>query len=103
MIHYHSVFIPKDCVFDIRQAIREVISKKAEIIFANEKPGHENESSLWPSFLALRDLYLCLEGAEKADEGISVTAFPSSEGYHEPMHLQAGFYFPDHNTEDDKS
>lgn len=102
MINYHSVFIPTDCIFDIKQAIREVISKKAEMIFANEKPGHENENSAWPSFIALRDIYLCLEGAEKAEQNLSLIPFDSEEGYHEPMHLQAGFYFPDHQIEEEE-
>lgn len=101
MINYHSVFVPTDCLLDIKEAIREVICKKAERIFANENPGHENESSLWPSYIALRDLYLCLEGAAKAEQNLSVIPFDSKEDYHAPIHLQASFIFPDHQYEED--
>lgn len=94
---YRSVFVPNKVVHDIRMAIANLASEKAQSIFANAISGHENEDSRWQELLALRDIALIFEGADKEDKSICISAFDSQYDSGCCAHMEAEFIF--HNTE----
>ena len=101
-MNYFSVFLPSSVVFDIKEAVGEAIKKKAELIFADSIPGHENNHYFWPRFVALRDLYLCLEGADISQKGLSICPIDYDTNSQTPTHLAAEFTFISDSEEEDK-
>ena len=102
-MNYFSCFLPPCVVIDIKDAIGEAIKKKAELIFADSLPGRENNHCLWTRFVALRDLYLCLEGADINEKGLSVCPTDYNSNYITPTHLAAEFTFIPESKEEDKA
>lgn len=99
---YFSMYIPKEHVSDIKRALLPAISELQASIFSNNVPGHENKDCRWSRYITMRDLYLCLEGAEKSEKQISVTPFEPDSDEPLRMHREAFFDFPkDDNEEED--
>lgn len=98
-MNYFSAYIPKEHVGDVKRALLPAIHELQASIFANNVPGHENEDSRWERYITLRDLYLCLEGAEKREREISVTPFESTTENSIIMHREASFDFPTADNE----
>lgn len=91
---YFSMYIPKEHVSDIKRALLPAISELQQSIFANNVPGHEYEDCRWSRYITMRDLYLCLEGAEKSEQQVSVTPFEQDSEDPLRMHREAFFDFP---------
>lgn len=100
-MNYFSMYIPKEHVADIKRAILPAIHDLQESIFANNCPGHENKDCRWSRYITMRDLYLCLEGADKAEKGISVTPYHENDNRALRMHREATFDFPENNDEEE--
>lgn len=98
---YFSMYIPKEHVGDIKRALLPAIRELQESIFTNNVPGHENEDSRWSRYITMRDLYLCLEGADKSEKQISVTAFEQGSEAPLRMHREATFDFPEEDNEEE--
>lgn len=98
---YWSCYIPTDCVFEIKVAVLERVQELGKLIFESSKPGHENESQFWEKYVALRDVYLCLEGADKNEEFVSLTTFKPKDDSNIIMHREAKFDFPLKDDEED--
>lgn len=98
---YFSMYIPKEHVSDIKRALIPAIHDLQESIYSNTVPGHENEDSRWPCYITMRDLYLCLEGAEKSEKQISVTPFEQDNEDPLRMHREAFFDFPKEDNEEE--
>ena len=99
---YFSMYIPKEHVSDIKRALLPAIRELQESIFTNNVPGHENEDGRWSRYITMRDLYLCLESAEKSEEQINVTPFQQDSDGLLRVHREAFFDFPnDDNEEED--
>lgn len=97
---YFSCYIPREYVGDVKRALLPAIEELQASIFSNCLPGHESEDSRWGRLIAFRDLFICLEGADKAEKEVSVTPFESSTDDKMVMHEEARFYFRNHD--DDK-
>lgn len=93
-MNYFSAYIQKEHVGDVKRALLPAIHELQASIFANNRPGHESEDCRWERYITLRDLYLCLEGAEKRESDISVTPFKSTTEGSVIMHREAAFDFP---------
>lgn len=98
---YFSAYIPKEHVSDIKRALLPAIQELQESIFTNNVPGHENEDSRWARYITMRDLYICLEGAEKSEKTVSVTPFNDNDDYHLRMHREASFDFPKNDEKEE--
>lgn len=98
---YWSSYLPAECISDVKRAILERVRELGKLIFETSKPGHENESEYWGKYLALRDVYLCLEGAEKNEETVSLTTFNPSDDKKLIMHPEAKFEFRDNDDEEE--
>lgn len=99
-MRYFSCYIPREYVGDVKRALLPAIEELQASIFSNCLPGHESEDSRWGRLIAFRDLFICLEGADKAEKEVSVTPFVSESSEAMIMHEEARFYFP--NVDDDK-
>lgn len=97
---YFSCYIPREYVGDVKRALLPAIEELQASIFSNCLPGHESEDSRWGRLIAFRDLFICLEGADKAEKEISVTPLSPNEGSPLVMHEEARFQFRD--NDDDK-
>lgn len=97
---YFSCYIPREYVGDVKRALLPTIEELQASIFSNCLPGHESEDSRWGRLIAFRDLFICLEGADKAEKEVSVTPFESSTDDKMVMHEEARFQFRD--NDDDK-
>lgn len=97
---YFSCYIPREYVGDVKRALLPAIEELQASIFSNCLPGHESEDSRWGRLVAFRDLFICLEGADKAEKEVSVTPFVSSTDDKMVMHEEARFQFRD--NDDDK-
>lgn len=97
---YWSTYLPFEYIGDVKRAILEKVQELGKQIIETSKPGHENESTNWSKYVALRDVYLCLEGAEKNEETVSLTTFKPSDDRILIMHSEAKFEFPKNNNED---
>lgn len=100
-MNYFSMYIPKEHVSDIKRALLPAIRELQESIFDNNVPGHENEDCRWSRYITMRDLYLCLEGAEKSDKQVSVTPFEQDDYDPIRMHREASFDFPKEDNEEE--
>lgn len=92
---YFSCYIPREYVGDVKRALLPAIEELQASIFSNCLPGHESEDSRWGRLIAFRDLFICLEGADKAEKEISVTPISPNEGSALVMHEEARFQFRD--------
>ena len=92
-MRYFSTYIPREYVADVKQALLPALQDLQQSIFRNNLPGHENEDSRWGRYVAFRDLYLCLEGADKEEKEISVTPFETDRDDTIIMHREAEFNF----------
>lgn len=90
---YFSCYIPREYVGDVKRALLPAIEELQASIFSNCLPGHESEDSRWGRLIAFRDLFICLEGADKAEKEVSVTPFESTVEHGLVMHEEARFYF----------
>lgn len=97
---YWSSYLPAEYIGDVKRAILEKVQELGKLIFETSKPGHENESTYWGKYVALRDVYLCLEGAEKNEETVSLTTFNPSDNRILIMHREAKFDFPRKDEEE---
>ncbi len=97
---YFSCYIPREYVGDVKRALLPAIEELQASIFSNNLPGHESDDSRWGRLVAFRDLFICLEGADKAEKEISVTPISPNEGSVLVMHEEARFQFRD--DDDDK-
>lgn len=98
---YWSSYLPAEYISDVKRAILLRVQELGKLIFETSRPGHENESQYWDKYLALRDVYLCLEGAEKNEETVSLTTFNPSDDRNLIMHPEAKFEFPHNEDEED--
>lgn len=98
---YFSCYIPREYVGDVKRALLPAIEELQASIFANNLPGHESDDSRWGRLVAFRDLFICLEGADKAEKEVSVTPFESENKDAMVMHSEARFYFTNHDDEED--
>lgn len=98
---YWSCYIPNDCIYDVKKAILGQVQELGKMIFENSRPGHENESPFWDKYMALRDIYLCLEGAEENEEFVSLTTFKTKDDTNLIMHREAKFDFPRKDEEEE--
>lgn len=98
-MNYFSMYIPAEHVSDIKRALLPAISELQASIFANNVPGHENEDCRWSRYITMRDLYLCLEGAEKSEKQVSVTPLQQDNDDPLRMHREASFDFPKEDNE----
>lgn len=92
-MRYFSCYIPREYVGDVKRALLPAIEELQASIFSNCLPGHESEDSRWGRLIAFRDLFICLEGADKAEKEISVTPITPNEGDALVMHEEAKFQF----------
>lgn len=99
-MRYFSCYIPREYVGDVKRALLPAIEELQASIFSNCLPGHESEDSRWGRLIAFRDLFICLEGADKAEKEVSVTPFESGTEHYLTIHNEAKFYFVD--NDDDK-
>lgn len=99
-MRYFSCYIPREYVGDVKRALLPAIEELQASIFSNNLPGHESDDSRWGRLVAFRDLFICLEGADKEEKEISVTPFESGRNDAMVMHNEARFYFSD--NDDDK-
>lgn len=97
---YSSSYLPTEYISDVKRAILLRVQELGKLIFENSKPGHENESEYWGKYVALRDVYLCLEGAEKNKQTVSLTSFNPSDDRQLIMHPEAKFEFSDNDEEE---
>lgn len=92
-MRYFSCYIPREYVGDVKRALLPAIEELQASIFSNCLPGRESEDSRWGRLIAFRDLFICLEGADKAEQEVSVTPFTSESREALVMHDEARFYF----------
>lgn len=97
---YWNSYLPVEYIGDVKRAILERVQELGKLIFETSKPGHENESQFWSKYVALRDVYLCLEGAEKNEQQVSLTTFNPSDGRELIMHPEAKFEFRNYDEEE---
>lgn len=97
---YFSCYIPREYVGDVKRALLPAIEELQASIFSNCLPGHESEDSRWGRLVAFRDLFICLEGADKAEKEVSVTPFESSTDDKMVMHEEARFQFRDNDNDE---
>ena len=98
---YWNAYLPAEYVGELKRIILQRVQEIGKLIFDTAKPGHENESEYWSKYLALRDVYLCLEGAEKNEQQVSLTTFNPSDDRELIMHREAKFDFPRKDEEED--
>lgn len=99
---YFNCYIPREYVGDVKRALLPAIEKLQASIFSNNLPGHESEDNRWGQLVTLRDLCICLEGADKAEQEVSVTPFNPSDTDLLVMHSEAEFNFP-HRDDKEKA
>lgn len=99
-MRYFSCYIPREYVGDVKRALLPAIEELQASIFSNCLPGHESEDSRWGRLIAFRDLFICLEGADKEEKEVSVTPLKSGPNGAVIMHEEARFYFRDDDDDE---
>lgn len=93
-MNYFNCYIPREYVGDVKRALLPAIEELQASIFSTNLPGHESDDSRWGRLVTFRDLFICLEGADKAEQEVSVSPFNPTNSDLLVMHSEAEFNFP---------